>query len=432
MNVYEAANTRIKYLFQNFDNIYISFSGGKDSGVLLNLFIDYMRKNKVQQRISVYHMDYEGQYQHTQDYLEQMMTGNEDIMDVYWVCLPLKTKCGVSMYDNYWLPWEPEKKDIWVRDLPKFKGVYTLDNHPFDFYQYAMQDTDFDLQFTGWIHRHNKAKRTIGLLGLRTEESLHRWRAMHKEKRLYDNRRWITFQEIENTFMGYPIYDWRVHDIWVGNYHYNWNYNKLYDLYYKAGLSIHQMRVASAFIDEGVINLNLHRVIDPDGWSKLVGRVNGANFGAIYGGTKANGYHKISLPAGHTWKTYCEFLLNTLPAETKECYIRKFDNSYKVWLQRGAAVYPEIADQLEKMDIGLKRLGKPKSKIVYNGEREMIRFKDYPDDIKHKHFKDLPSYKRMCITILKNDIACKYMGYAQTKYERELRQRAIEKYKNIL
>ncbi len=44
-NVYEASNERIDFIFKNFERIYISFSGGKDSGVMLNLVLDYMRKN---------------------------------------------------------------------------------------------------------------------------------------------------------------------------------------------------------------------------------------------------------------------------------------------------------------------------------------------------------------------------------------------------
>ena len=40
-NVYEAFLERLKFIFEEFDNIYISFSGGKDSGLLLNLVLDY-------------------------------------------------------------------------------------------------------------------------------------------------------------------------------------------------------------------------------------------------------------------------------------------------------------------------------------------------------------------------------------------------------
>ena len=34
LNVYEQAQIRLEKIFGHFDNIYVSFSGGKDSGVL--------------------------------------------------------------------------------------------------------------------------------------------------------------------------------------------------------------------------------------------------------------------------------------------------------------------------------------------------------------------------------------------------------------
>ena len=38
-NVYEAVQERFDFLFREFENIYVSFSGGKDSGLLLNLLL---------------------------------------------------------------------------------------------------------------------------------------------------------------------------------------------------------------------------------------------------------------------------------------------------------------------------------------------------------------------------------------------------------
>ena len=43
-NVYEALQERLQFLFEEFDNIFVSFSGGKDSGLLLNLTLDFQRK----------------------------------------------------------------------------------------------------------------------------------------------------------------------------------------------------------------------------------------------------------------------------------------------------------------------------------------------------------------------------------------------------
>lgn len=60
-NVYELTQERLAILFKEFDNIYVSFSGGKDSGVLLNLCIDYIRRNNLKIKLGVFFMDYEVQ-----------------------------------------------------------------------------------------------------------------------------------------------------------------------------------------------------------------------------------------------------------------------------------------------------------------------------------------------------------------------------------
>ena len=43
-NVYDAALDRINYLYDRFDNIIVSFSGGKDSTALLNITLEVARK----------------------------------------------------------------------------------------------------------------------------------------------------------------------------------------------------------------------------------------------------------------------------------------------------------------------------------------------------------------------------------------------------
>ena len=42
--VLEAAKDRIKYTFDNFKKIYVSFSAGKDSTVMLHLVMDEAKK----------------------------------------------------------------------------------------------------------------------------------------------------------------------------------------------------------------------------------------------------------------------------------------------------------------------------------------------------------------------------------------------------
>ena len=97
----------------------------------------------------------------------------------------------------------------------------------------------------------------------------------------------------------------------TANAKFDWEYNGLYDVFYKAGVPVSKMRVASPFMSESKSSLGLYRVIDGHTWAKLCARVQGANFVATYG--KQLGYRSFKLPANHTWKSFVKFLLDTLP-----------------------------------------------------------------------------------------------------------------------
>jgi predicted phosphoadenosine phosphosulfate sulfurtransferase len=423
-NVYNITQDRLKILFEEFDNVYVSFSGGKDSGVLLNLCIDYIRKHDLKIKLGVFHIDYEAQYQMTTDYVNKVFSENLDILDIYHCCMPLHAQCATSMQQSYWVPWEKDKKDIWVRDMPN--NSINEDNHQFDFWK-PMSDYDFQAKFSQWYHKKKNAKRTACLVGIRTQESLNRWRAIHSDRnyKKYNNINW-TKEMYPNVYNGYPIFDWITEDIWTANSKFTWSYNRLYDLYYKAGLSVDKMRVASPFNDCAGESLKLYRVIDPNNWGKMIGRVNGVNFTGIYGGTTAMGWHSIKLPKNHTWKTYMEFLLSTLPKHSRDNYIEKLNTSIKFWKTKGGVLSVDIIEKLKAAGVKVE-VGKDTN---YKTDKLPVRM-DYIDDIDIAEAKDIPTYKRMCICIMKNDHLCKYMGFSQTKAETIIRKNVIDKYKAL-
>lgn len=424
MNVYEATQQRLKIIFAEFDNVYVSFSGGKDSGVLLNLCIDYIRQHNLNIKLGVFHLDYEAQYQMTTEYVNKTLAENTDILEVYRCCVPFKVTTCTSMHENYWRPWEESKQDIWVSKMPD--NCYTKKDFPY--FKPNMWDYEFQERFSQWLHERKKAKKTCCLVGIRTQESLNRWRAIYSDRNYknYNGLNW-TKEMYENVYNAYPIYDWLTTDIWTANGRFKWSYNKLYDLYYKAGVSIEQQRVASPFLSTAQESLKLYKVIEPHTWGKLISRVNGVNFTGLYGGTTAMGWNTIKLPKGHTWESYMHFLLNTLPEETKANYLDKLCTSIKFWREKGGVLSSETIDKLKKAGIKIEVV----KTTNYKTSKLPVKM-EYIDEIDIAEAKEIPTFKRMCICIMKNDHLCKYMGFTLTKNEMTRRKNIIEKYKSLL
>ncbi len=115
---------------------------------------------------------------------------------------------------------------------------------------------------------------------------------MSRKFQMYHKYRW-TSKVGNDIYNAYPIYDWKTTDIWTANGKFQWDYNVLYDLYYRAGVNLERQRVASPFINEAQESLQLYRVLDPNTWGRMIGRVNGVNFTGIYGGTHAMGWQTV-------------------------------------------------------------------------------------------------------------------------------------------
>lgn len=424
-NVYDATQERLKFLFDEFERIYVSFSGGKDSGVMLNLVLEYMRKNKIKKKIGLMTLDNEANYEHSLKFMHEIIRKNLDLLDVYWCCLPITLPCTVSSYAVEWQCWGERDKERWIRPMPEDDYIVNINNHKFDFFKEDMSYDEFWDLFGEW---YSQGKKTACLIGIRTVESLNRFRAiMNEDKETFKGRMW-TKKNIGEVYNCYPIYDWKTEDIWTANAKFEWDYNELYDIFYKAGVPVHKMRVASPFMSESKSSLGLYRVIDPHTWAKLCARVQGANFVATYG--KQLGYKSFKLPEGHTWKSFVKFLLDTLPKEVAENFKMRFIQSFKVWGRVGRGLPNSIIEDLKKHGIKFKLNGK-----TPHGGNQLNRvvIKKFPDHLDMLSCSNgvVASWKRFAITILKNDHTCKYMGLAPTR-EQAIRQRKImEKYKKI-
>lgn len=110
--VYQKTIHRFQTLFKEFDQIYISFSGGKDSGVLLNLYMECMKLYAPEKRAIIFHLDYEVCYKKTEEYVYRTLQEYKNIADIYHICVPFKVTTCTSMFQSYWRPWDDEKKTV--------------------------------------------------------------------------------------------------------------------------------------------------------------------------------------------------------------------------------------------------------------------------------------------------------------------------------
>ena len=419
LNVFDASIERLDFIFENFNRIYLSFSGGKDSGVMLNQVVDYMRERGITKRIGLMTLDNEANYTHSLNFMHEIIQDNLDLLDVYWCCLPITLPCTVSSYATDWQCWGVNDEDKWIRPMPQEEYIVNIDNHKFDFFQENMMYDTFWDKFGDWYAQGEKC---ACLIGIRSDESLNRFRAiMNDRKETLKGRMW-TKKNTKLVYNCYPIYDWKTEDVWIANCKFDWKYNELYDIFWKAGLSIAQMRVASPFMSESKSSLNLYRVIDAGVWSRLCARVSGANFVATYG--KQLSYNSFKLPEGHTWKSFTKFLLDTLPKESGENFKMRFAQSIKYWWRVGRGLSEDVIEDLRKNNIEFILGEKTRHG---NKDKTCIRMlpPDHLDMLKC-HNSEVTSWKRFAITILKNDHTCKYLGLAPT-HDQAKRQKAIQK-----
>lgn len=375
VDVLTAARDRIAKTFDDFSRICVSFSGGKDSTVMVHLVCEEARKRN--RKVGILFIDWEVQYSLTIEHVAAMFKEYEDCIEPYWVALPILSENACSQVEPSWISWDRSKRSAWVRELPK--GAITEDNNPLDFWYYGMDFYEFIDKFGEWF---SKGEESAVMVGIRTRESLNRWRTIAGNPKPIFNGRHYTTKATEHVWNVYPIYDWHAEDDWTYLSKYGKRYNHIYDLFHQAGLSVHRMRVDEPYGTEARRGIWLYQIIEPDMWAKMLLRVEGVGSASIYCKEKGNvmGNGTIELPKGHTWESFARFILDTMPPRTSEHYRNKiavYIHFYQT--KKGYESIPDFADRnVEKLQ-------------------------------------DVPSWRKICKCLLKNDYWCKSLGFSPTK-----------------
>ncbi len=401
-NVLDATMERLEIMFQNFENIYFSVSGGKDSSVMVQL------ANKIAQKLNkkfdVLFIDLEAQYRYTIEHIEELKQLSQ-IRDFYHITLPIALRNAVSVLQPKWICWEEESKHLWVRSMPE--NTINVDNCPFTWFKKGEEFEEFIIQFAGWYQEKHKGKVACGI-GIRTDESLNRFRtiAFQEKKIRFNNYNWTTKLKVNekhiDVYNFYPLYDWATEDIWGAVSQLDLKFNYIYELMYKNGLSIYEQRLCQPYGDDQRNGLNQFKALEYDTWSKVLNRVNGVNFGNIYCKTTALGNIKSCKPNFMSWQEYTVFLLESI------------------------GIY--------NRDLMLHYYRKIKKFMIWYKNKYGVKEEEIPDtaELKLENQKKAISWRRMARAIEKNDFYLRRLSFGQTKNDDRELMELIHKWDNLL
>ena len=289
-NVYEAAIKRIERIFDEFENIIVSFSGGKDSTVVLELTLEVARRRN-RLPVKVMFIDQEAEWRNTIEYVKEVMYRPE--VDPVWLQCPILLFNAASHQTDFLHCWDPACKDKWI--------------HPQD--PIAITENTFG---TNRFHKMFAAVRSkifngqsyANLGGIRTEESVMRFGGVTGAT-CYKDITWGKKEKHGYTF--YPIYDWTFDDDWIYIAKNKLKYNHVYDLMFNYGIPKQGMRVSNLHHETAYRTLFFLQEVERDTYNKLCERLPGIS---TFSQLQENAVFIKELPEMFgSWKEYRDYLL---------------------------------------------------------------------------------------------------------------------------
>lgn len=302
MNVLDAARKRVSIIFDQFETVCVSVSGGKDSQVTYELA--YAEAQSRGRELHVFFLDQEAEYQASVDVVKEEMSRPGVIP--HWFQVPIKMTNATSQEEEFLYSWEDGKQ--WIREKDPI-AIHQHSGAPERFYQ-----------FMSWFE--GELPGACFFVGLRSEESLNRFSAVTRNPAL-ENMNWTT-KGNKGTVRAYPIYDWTFEDIWTYLGREGLKYNRIYDYLWSKNVSINEFRVSFLLHEKSFKSLTTLQEFEPETYQAIIDRIGGAHTAALYA-KEQSVYAAGKLPkAFASWKAYRDFLIDEMNAHRKSGFKKRF------------------------------------------------------------------------------------------------------------
>lgn len=311
-NVFDAALERVRWVFREFQTVYVSFSGGKDSTVVLNLALQ-VAEEMGRLPVPVMFIDQEAEWQSVIDYIRTVM--HDPRVSPRWLQVPIKLFNATSTSDPWLYCWDPLKQSEWIRPKEEKslkRNIYGTDRFKELFDQYHLY--------------HHRTKPIASLTGMRCEESPGRTLGLTASE-CYQGVTWGGCRDFigarRKHFRFSPIYDWSYTDVWKAIHDHAWPYCTLYNSMHQYGVPILKMRVSNVHHETATSALWYLQEIEPMTWERVTQRLHGINSAGQLRGSFFQ--PKVLPPMFSDWVTYRDYLLaNLIEPLTQVLFAKQF------------------------------------------------------------------------------------------------------------